>query len=129
MADRLAAVRARALADAHGLEYVDLSRRALDPEAVRIVPLEVLERLTALPYEVADGVVRVAVANPAAVRVEELELLSGKRVAMAVARPSEVSALLHDLAHGGTLREDELHLEGDLLADAPAVRAVNDVLR
>src|SRR4051812_26423439 len=127
MADRLAAVRARAIADEHGLDYVELARRALDPDAVRLLPLEVLERLTALPYEVdGDGVVRVAVANPSAVGADELERLSGRSVALAVAPAAEVAALLRDLAHGGTLRDDELRLEGELLEDAPAVRAVND---
>jgi type IV pilus assembly protein PilB len=130
MADRLAAVRARALAEEHGLDYVELMRRALDPEAVRLLPLEVLERLTALPYEVGgDGVVRVAVANPAAVPTDELARLSGRPIALAVAPAGEVSALLHDLARGGTLRDDLLRLEGELADDAPAVRAVNDIVR
>jgi type IV pilus assembly protein PilB len=130
VSDRLAVVRARALAEAHGLPYVDLSRRALDPSAVRSIPLELLERLVALPYEVGDGVVHVALANPAAPgTIEELKRVSGKQFAFAVARREEIAGLLHDLASGGTLREDELHLEGDQLGDAPAVRAVNDVLR
>jgi type IV pilus assembly protein PilB len=129
MADRLAAVRARALADTHGLEYVDLSRRSLDPEAVRIVPLEVLERLAALPYEVNDGVVHVAVADPTSAGVAELEHLSGKRVIVSVARSAEVTALIHDLVHGGTLSDSELHLEGEELSEAPAVLTVNDILR
>ena len=129
MSDRLAVGRARALAEAHGLPYVDLSRRALDPAAVRSVPLELLERLVALPYEFGDGVVNVALANPSVESIEELQRVSGKKFAVAVARREEVVALLRDLAAGGTLREDELHLEGDQFGDAPAVRAVNDVLR
>jgi type II secretory ATPase GspE/PulE/Tfp pilus assembly ATPase PilB-like protein len=128
MSDRLAVVRARALAHAHGLPYVDLSMRALDPSAVRAVPLELLERLVALPYEICDGVVHVALANPAS-GVEELKHASSTPLAFAVARTEEVTGLLHDLRSGGTLREDELHLEGDAPGDAPAVRAVNDVLR
>ncbi len=129
MSDRLAVGRARALAEAHGLPYIDLSRRALDHAAVRSVPLELLERLVVLPYEIGDGVVNVAVADPTAGAIEELQRVSGKQFAVAVARREEVVGLLHDLAAGGTLREDELHLEGDRLGDAPAVRAVNDVLR
>ena len=91
MFDRLAVVRARALAEAHGLH--------------------------------------VALADPTSGAAEELQRASTRAVAFAVARPEEVAALLQELAIGGTLREDDLHLEGDALADAPAVRAVNDVLR
>jgi type II secretory ATPase GspE/PulE/Tfp pilus assembly ATPase PilB-like protein len=129
MSDRLAVVRARALAEAHGLPYVDLSRRALDPSAVRSVPLELLERLVALPYEIGDGVVHVALADPTSGAAEELQRASARPIAFAVARREEVAGLLHELAVGGTLREDDLRLEGDGFSDAPAIRAVNDVLR
>jgi type IV pilus assembly protein PilB len=129
MSDRLAVVRARALADAHGLPYVDLSRRSLDPSAVRSVPLELLERLVALPYEIGDGVVHVALADPTSGAAEELQRASTRPVTFAVARREEVTDLLHELAAGGTLREDDLRLEGDALGDGPAVRAVNDVMR
>src|SRR5437764_1092727 len=84
MSDRLAEVRARTLATESGFPFVELTRRALDPEAVRALPFETLERHVALPYE---------------------------------------------LARGGTLRDEDLFLEGELAEDAPAVRAVNDILR
>jgi len=129
MSDRLAVTRARALAEAHGLPYIDLSRRALDPSAVRSVPLELLERLVALPYEMGDGVVHVALADPGPAAAEELQRASNLPVAFAVARHDEVTGLLHELAAGGALNEDDLFLEGDNLSDGIAVRAVNDVLR
>jgi type IV pilus assembly protein PilB len=129
MSDRLAVIRARALAEAHGMPYVDLSRLALDPDAVRSVPLELLERLVALPYEIEDGMLRVALADPASAAAFELERASPLPMAFSIARREEVAGLLHDLALGGTLREDDLRLEGDDLSDAVAVRAVNDVMR
>ncbi len=129
MSDRLAVIRARSLAETNGLPYVDLSLRALDPTAVRSVPLELLERLVALPYAIGDGVVHVALADPAPAVAEQLRQASSLPVAFAISRREEIEGLLHELAAGGTLREDELHLDGDQFSDAPAVRAVNDVMR
>jgi type IV pilus assembly protein PilB len=130
MSERLAEIRSRALADELKVPYVELGRRSLDPDAVRLAPLEVLERLVALPYAVNDdGVVSVAFAAPSPEAVAELERISGKRVAVALARADEVNGLLHELALGGTLRDDALQIEGELVDDAPAVRIVNDFLR
>src|SRR5581483_8967886 len=129
MADRLAAVRARTLADSHGVPYVDLEQRSLDPDAVRSVPLELLERLVALPYERSEHGLRVAFADPSPASVAEIEHACGLRVEVAVAHRDAVRTLLDELAYGGTLRDEELQLEGALLEDAPAVRLVNDLLR
>jgi len=120
VADRLAAVRARTLAESHGVPYVDLDQRSLDPAAVRSVSLDTLQRLVALPYELSDGSLRVAFADPSPAAVAELERATGRRVDVAVAHRDALAALLDELAYGGTLRDEELHLEGALLEDAPA---------
>jgi hypothetical protein len=65
MSERFAEIRARALADELKVPYVELGRRALDPEAVRLAPLEVLERLVALPYDLTGDILSVAMAAPA----------------------------------------------------------------
>ena len=129
MADRLASVRAQSLADAHGLAYVELSRIALDPDAVRAVPFEALERMVALPFARGDGVLRVAFAEPSPQAVEEVARLAVTPVEPVLAAREEVQRLLADLGRGGTLRDEDLFLEGELGANAPAVRTVNEALR
>jgi type IV pilus assembly protein PilB len=129
MSERFAEIRARALADELKVPYVELGRRALDPEAVRLAPLEVLERLVALPYDLTGDILSVAMAAPSPAAVAELERTTGMSVVVALARADEVNGLLHEIALAGTLREEGLHIEGELVDDAPAVRIVNDVLR
>jgi type IV pilus assembly protein PilB len=129
MSDRLAAVRAQALATEQGLPFVELGRRALDADAVRAVPFEALERLLALPYEWDGDVLRVAFADPSRAATDEIARLAGRAVEPALAARDDVRGLLRELRRGGTLRDEDLYLEGELLETAPAVRAVNDVLR
>ena len=68
-------------------------------------------------------------AAPSPAAVAELERTTGISVVVALARADEVNGLLHEIALAGTLREEGLHIEGELVDDAPAVRIVNDVLR
>ena len=76
MADRLAAVRARSLADAQGLPFVELGTIALDPAALRCVPFEALERSVALPYREREGVLQVAFADAVPAAVQEIATLA-----------------------------------------------------
>jgi type IV pilus assembly protein PilB len=129
MSDRLAEIRAQSLAVEHGYPFVRLRERALDADAIRTVPFEVLERRIALPFAVSRDTLSVAFAEPSAAAVDELARLSGRNVEAALASREEVTALLSELASGGTLREDDLFLEGELVSEAPAVRAVSEILR
>jgi type IV pilus assembly protein PilB len=130
VADRLAAVRARTSAAQQGVTFVELGRRALDAEAVRAIPLDVLQRLGAIPYELSDGVLHVAVGELGADCLAELQhAIGGGTVTLALAAQEDISALLDEIARGGTLVSEDLRLEGDSGADAPAVRTVNEILR
>jgi type IV pilus assembly protein PilB len=117
------------VAERHGLPFVELGRRALDPDAVRTVPLELLERIGAIPFALADGVLHVALGEPSSEAAAELGRASGHAVALAVAPPEEVEGVLRELARGGTLTADELRLEDGAADGAPAVRAANEILR
>ena len=129
MADRLAAVRARSLATEHGLPFVELAQTPLDPAAVRAIPFEALERHAALPFGQDGDVLRVAFARPSHEAAAELARLAGRPVEAVLASRDEVARFLAELDRGGTLRDEDLFLEGELLAEAPAVRAGNEILR
>jgi type IV pilus assembly protein PilB len=129
MADRLAAVRGRTLAADHGLPYIELRRLALSPDAVRSAPLEILDHLEAVPFDVVDGMLHVALTAPSAGAVAELERVSGRPVAVALAAPEDVRGILDDLARGGTVDVEQLEVEAGSAGGAPAVVAVNEILR
>src|SRR5437868_1575499 len=46
---------ARTLASRFGMPLVDLALAGVDPEASKVVPLHVLERVVAMPYAIQDG--------------------------------------------------------------------------
>src|SRR3954452_20970257 len=55
---------ARMLAARFHLPLVDLAVTGVNKEAAGAVPLHVLERLTAIPYELSGGLLKVAIADP-----------------------------------------------------------------
>ncbi len=128
MADRLVAVRGRTLAARHGLPYVDLALLPLNPNAVRAAPLEVLERLNAVPFDLVEDMLHVALTEPSPAAVAELEGVTGRTVALSLAAHEDVREILEELARGGTLDAEQLLVEGELADSAPAVRAVNAIV-
>src|ERR687887_357592 len=76
---------ARMLAARHQLPLVDLPLAGIDPEAAKVVPLHVLERIVAIPYAIENGYLRVAVADPANIHgIDELRLATRYPLELAV---------------------------------------------
>jgi len=151
---------ARMLALKHQLAHVDLATLVrtvdgekvpgIDPEAVKLFPLHVLERVTAVPYALGeDGRVCVAIADPADLHsIDELRLATRHPLELAVASRDDISVEIHKLSRASgasgaklaveeidaadldvAVEEDETDLEADDgLSDAPLVRLVNSVL-
>ena len=138
---------ARMLAARHQLPLVDLPLTGVDAEAGKVVPLHVLERIVAIPYAVANGYLRVAVADPANIHgIDELRLATRYPLELAVAprddilteirrlvRASEAfgaRALIEEEATAGEEEAEEVDdLEAeDGISDAPLVRLVNSVI-
>jgi type IV pilus assembly protein PilB len=138
---------ARMLATRHHLPLVDLPVTGVNEEAAKTVPLHVLERLTVIPYELVDGVLKVAIADPANLHaIDELRLATRNQVELAVAarddilteirrlsRASEAfgaravleeEAAAHEEAEG---EADDLEAD-DGISDAPLVRLVNSII-
>ena len=66
---------ARMLAARHQLPLVDLGLVGVQEDAARELPLHVLERVGAMPYSLEDGVLRIALADPANLHgIDELRL-------------------------------------------------------
>ncbi len=133
---------ARALAARAGLPVVDLPSTGVSLQATELVPLRVLERVVAVPYEVEGEVVRVAVADPADVHgIDELRLATRHRLELAVAAREDILEELRRLrradeavlgravtaAEEEEVGEDELEAD-DGVSEGPLVRLVNAVI-
>jgi len=136
---------ARMLAARFHLPLVDLAVTGVNQEAANAVPLHVLERLTAIPYELTGGVLKIAVADPSDLHaIDELRLATPHQTELSVAsredilvevkrlsRASEAfgaRAVLEEEAAAFEEEEvDDLEAE-DGISDAPLVRLVNSII-
>ncbi len=135
--------RARMLAETHRLPLVDLAVTGVSPEATKLVPLRVLERVIAIPYAADDASIRVALSDPDNVHgIDELRLAAGRPVEFAVAPREDVLLEIRRLtraneAFGAILDDDafqsvdddasDLELD-DGISDGPVVRLVNSII-
>jgi type IV pilus assembly protein PilB len=137
---------ARAMAVRFHLPLVDLAMNGVDPEAAKSVPLHVLERIVAIPYELRDGTLRVAVADPSNVHaIDELRLATRFPLEIGVAAREDIEGEIRRLVRASEafgaraaveeeLTADEAEGEADDLevddgiSDAPLVRLVNSVI-
>jgi len=137
---------ARTLAARYQLPLVDLTAVGIDPDAAKIVPLHVLERIMAIPYAVEGDTLRVAVVDPSNVQaLDEIRLATRLNVSLAVASRDDIDAEVRRMvrqseAFGARaaiedeadfLQEedeaDDLEFD-DGVSDAPLVRLVNSVI-
>jgi type IV pilus assembly protein PilB len=136
---------ARMLAGRFHLPLVDLAVTGVNQEAANAVALHVLERLTAIPYELTGGVLKIAIADPSDLHaIDELRLATPHQTELAVAsredilvevkrlsRASEAfgaRAVLEEEAAAYEEEEvDDLEAE-DGISDAPLVRLVNSII-
>jgi type IV pilus assembly protein PilB len=127
------------------LPLVDLAVNGVNQEAANAVPLHVLERLTAIPYELTGGVLKIAIADPSDLHaIDELRLATPHQTELSVAsredilvevkrlsRASEAfgaRAVLEEEAAAFEEEEvDDLEAE-DGISDAPLVRLVNSII-
>jgi type IV pilus assembly protein PilB len=136
---------ARALATRFQLPLVDLALQTVDDEAARQVPLHVLERVIAMPYELDDGTLRVAVADPSNVHaIDELRLATRFPLEIGVGSRDDIELEIRRLVRASeafgarAAVEEELAVEeeeeaddlevDDGISDAPLVRLVNSVI-
>jgi len=138
---------ARMLAARHQLPLVDLPLTGVNPEAAKVVPLHVLERIVAMPYAIENGYLRVAVADPANIHgIDELRLATRYPLELAVAPRDDILAEIRRLVRASEafgaraiieaeepVLEEEVEEADDLeaedgISDAPLVRLVNSVI-
>jgi type IV pilus assembly protein PilB len=139
---------ARMLAARHQLPLVDLALVGVNEAAARELPLHVLERVGAMPYSLEDGVLRIALADPANLHgIDELRLATRYQLDLGVASREEILAAIRKLVRASEafgaraavaeeedllafeVEEDTTDLEADDgVSDVPLVRLVNSIL-
>jgi type IV pilus assembly protein PilB len=139
---------AEALGTRFGMPLVDLLETGVAADAAGEIPLHVLERVVAIPYQIQDGVLRVAIADPQNVNaIDELKLATRLPLELSIAAREDILGEVKRLARAAEAfgaralleadEDDQLveeEEEGDDLevedgvSDAPLVRLVNSII-
>ena len=100
---------ARALAEQHELEFVDLARAEIDPQVVALLPEKLARRYEALPVRfLSEEVVLVAVADPTDILAsDDLRLALGVQIRLAVASGPDLARA--SIEQYGAVDEYRLH--------------------
>lgn len=119
-------------------DRVNLAKLKVPPEVIRLVPLNLAKRFTALPIELVDGVLRVAIADPLNVLAfDTLEQATQLPVDLVAAAEGEiVQAIDRHYGNGERVEElvDELMKLGTEAlattteADAPMIRLTDRII-
>src|SRR5437764_2330254 len=84
-----------ALAQAYGVPYARVTPKVADPKVIPILPKDFLEKHCVLPLFLVEGMLTVAVPEPANVfLLEEIERLSGYQVQVVAATTRDIKATL-----------------------------------
>jgi type IV pilus assembly protein PilB len=135
---------ARTLASRFQLPFVDIALIDVQQEAANQIPLHVLERIVAVPYELDGNALRVAVADPGNVQaIDELRLSTRLQIELAVANREDIMgeirrliraseafgarAVLEDEEGEEEEAADDLEVD-DGISDVPLVRLVNSII-
>jgi type IV pilus assembly protein PilB len=119
------AAAARTIADDYGLPLVELTTADVDSLAFGSVPPALLERGPLVPYQIDDGRLKVALADPADVGlIDELRMAAPLPVDLVVASRASLDELLEEFAPkarvAATVAVD---------SDAPAIAAVDKMIQ
>jgi len=133
---------ARELAAKFRMPLVDLAVVGINPEATKLIPLKVLERVGAIPFAFTDGVLSVAITNPENVHsIDELRLATRHPVEFAIAPEEDVQLEIRRLSRANEAfssvvddavvpvddEADDLEAD-DGITDGPMVRLVNSII-
>ncbi len=129
---------AEALSHQHGLEFVDLSKLAIDEEAVALLPESVARRYHALPVAFDEGTLLIAVADPTdLIAHDDLRLALGTDTRIVIADVAELDAALAKAYHmpleaietfSGSARHPSAEDVRVSAEAAPAIKVVNEVI-
>lgn len=133
-----------ALADAYGIPFVRLSHKFADPAVISALPRDFVEERKVLPLFKVDGVLTVAMTEPANLfLIEEIEQHAGCSVQIVAVLEEDLRATIEELApddgvvsfealfaqveDGGVENDERTDVE-ELGSDSPVVQLVNHAI-
>ncbi|WP_051223664.1 GspE/PulE family protein [Conexibacter woesei] len=134
---------ARAVAERHGLDHLDLSVFHVDMSAANLVNPQAAKRYEAIPVQfVGERGILIAMADPANVlAVDDIALMTGYEVRVAVASREDIKTLISRLSrleHVAATAEIDLSGDDDGIGeivdlresadDAPVIKLVNQII-
>ena len=132
---------ARAVAERHGLEHLDLNIFQPDMQAANLISIAAAKRYEAVPVAfIDDRTLLVAMADPANVlAVDDIALLTGKEIRPAVTSREDIGGLISRLSRLDDVSPDLFDDEPDdapaeivdlreSADDAPVIRLVNQII-
>jgi type IV pilus assembly protein PilB len=132
---------ARAVAERHGLDHLDLGIFKPDMQAANLISIMAAKRYEAVPVSFLDErTLLVAMADPANVlAVDDIALLTGKEIRPAVTSREDIQGLISRLSRLDDVINDAELLEDDegpadvvdlreSADDAPVIRLVNQII-
>jgi type IV pilus assembly protein PilB len=134
---------ARAVAERFGLDYVDLSEYDVDMGAVHLIGADAAKRYRSVPVGfAADGTLILAMVDPTNVlTIDDVAMMTGRRVRVAVASAEDMALLLtrlagmdesiEDIVDEHDEHEDELDaasLAEEADPDAPIIKLVHSII-
>jgi type IV pilus assembly protein PilB len=134
---------AQVVAEAAGLEYVDLDEYPLDPTATALISDAMARRYTALPVTWEEDVLVVAMADPSnVVAIDDIRSITRADVRVVVSTPACITSAIDrshrvdadveetaSLALDSTEEDEDLAQLREVTEDAPIVRLVNLLIR
>jgi len=138
------------LAREKGLPTVSLEEVDVDPDAVRLIPPQKATQFMCIPYSRVDSTLHVAMADPTDWNaMEDLKFMTGLRVEVSIAKPSEIKKALDQFYDTGIAVDQVLEgfedgdfeaVSGDIseldvgdmakaAEEAPVIKLVNFILR
>ncbi|HEU0317233.1 MAG TPA: ATPase, T2SS/T4P/T4SS family, partial [Solirubrobacteraceae bacterium] len=130
---------ARALAERHGLDYIDLGVYSVDMTAANLVNIAAAKRYEALPVGFVDQrTLLVVMADPAnVVAIDDISIMTGYEVRAAVATRDDIATVISRLTRFGEVVAQASSDEDDAVEvvelresadDAPIVRLVHQLV-
>ena len=127
-----------------GLPLINISRRNLDPEVVKLIPEQLALKYKVIPVELDDNRITLAMADPLNVlAVDDVRIASGCDVEPAIASESDIDSaiaayfgkdsivkMVEDIPEDLGMDFDEGGLEQlrEIVEDAPMVKLVNSLI-
>jgi type IV pilus assembly protein PilB len=149
--------KAKILGRQWGVPFIDLAEHAIDPDTVKLLPQNLLQRVRAVPINQAGNRLTVAMANPLDIfSIDQMRLVAGHEIDPVIATEDDINGCLSHAFSGqedigAALKqvtnefsgdteltietrkstEDEMSVDQlkELVDDAPIVKLVNLIIR